>query len=65
MRVCVGHMTPGAVLAADLPLKDLNVQSPNIKHFIDLVVNVPKDSIDIPQLQGLSETRLGKSYLMF
>ena len=46
-------MPPGALLATDLPLKDLDAQSFNIKHFIDLVVDVPKDSIDIPQLQAV------------
>ena len=52
-HVCVGPMPPGALLATDLPLKDLDAQSFNIKHFIDLVVDVPKDSIDIPQLQAV------------
>ena len=31
-HVCVGPMPPGALLATDLPLNDLNVSSPNIKH---------------------------------
>lgn len=54
-------MPPGALLATGLPLKDLDVQSPNIKHdFVDLVVGVPKDSIDIPQLQAVFRDKAWK-----
>ena len=37
-HVCVGPMPPGSLLVTDLPLKDLDENSPNIKHFLDLVL---------------------------
>ena len=52
-HVCVGPMPPGALLATDLPLNDLNVSSPNIKHFLDLVLDIPKSTIDVPSLQAI------------
>lgn len=52
-HVCVGPMPPGALLATDLPLKDFDPRSPNIKHFVDLVVNIPKNTIDIEGLHPI------------
>ena len=52
-HVCVGPMPPGALLATDIPLKDLDPRSPNIKHFVDLVVNIPKNAIDIEGLHPI------------
>lgn len=52
-HVCVGPMPPGALLTTDLPLKDLNVSSPNIKHFLDLVLDIPKATIDVQSLQAI------------
>ena len=52
-HVCVGPMPPGALNALELPLKNLNLSSPSIKHFMDLITDVPKTSIDLPSLQAV------------
>ena len=52
-HVCVGPMPPGALNALELPLKDLDVSSPSIKHFIDLITDLPKAAIDLPSLQAI------------
>lgn len=52
-HVRVGPMPPGALLATDLPLKDLDAQSQNIKHFVDLVLDIPKDFIEVAALQAI------------
>lgn len=41
-HVCVGPMPPGALNALELPLKNLDLSSPPIKHFVDLITDVPK-----------------------
>ncbi len=41
------------MLITDLPLKDLDEQSPGIKHFIDVVVDIPAGSIDIPTWKAI------------
>ena len=52
-HVCVGPMPPGSLLVTDLPLKDLDEHSPNIKHFLDLVLDIPPDAIDVPALKAI------------
>ena len=52
-RVCVGPMQPGALLATDLPLKDLDRLSPSIKHFVDIILDIPKSSIDMGNLKAI------------
>ena len=52
-HVCVGPMPPGALNALELPLKNLDLSSPSIKHFVDLITDVPKASIDLPSLQAV------------
>ena len=51
--VCVGPMPPGALNALELPLKDLDLSSPSIKHFVDLITDVPKTAIDLTSLQAV------------
>lgn len=52
-RVCVGPMQPGALLATGLPLKDLDTLSPSIKHFVDIILDILKSSIDMDNLKAI------------
>ena len=46
-------MPCGALSGLDLPLKDLDITSPSIKHFVDIVLDIPKDSVDLVGLQAI------------
>lgn len=51
-HVCVGPMPRGALSVLDLPLKDLDVSSPSIKHFVEVVLDIPKDAVDVVSLKA-------------
>ena len=52
-HVCAGPLPVGCVTFVDLPLKDLDVDSPSIKHFLDVVRNIPEKDIDVDQLKAI------------
>jgi hypothetical protein len=52
-HVCVGPMPRGAIGPLDLPLKDLDESSPAIKHYVDLILDIPKDSVDVVSLKAI------------
>ena len=60
-HVCVGPMPPGALNALELPLKDLDVSSPSIKHFIDLITDLPKAALIFLLCRPSSGIRPGMS----
>lgn len=45
-HVDVGPTPPGSVLVTELPLKDLDSSSQSLKHFLDLVLDIPAASVD-------------------
>lgn len=52
-HVVVGPQPPGAVTITDLPLKDLDPESSNLKHFVDVVLDIPAADVDLPQLKAV------------
>ena len=53
-HVCFGPMPCGSLSVLDLPLKDLDATSPSIKHFADLVMDIPAASVDVDALKAIS-----------
>ena len=52
--MCVGPMPQGSISVLELPLRELNVQSPSIiKYFLDLVLDIPSDTIDVKSLKAI------------
>lgn len=52
-HVCVGPMPPGALNVMELPLRALDLSQPSIKHFVDLVIDVPKRDVDVASLKAV------------
>ena len=57
-HVCVCAMPPGSLLVPDWPLKDLDDTSLVIKHFLDLILDSPADTIDVPAWKAIFRGRL-------
>ena len=52
-HVHVGPSPPGSVLVTDLPLKDLDPSSHSLKHFPDLVIDIPAASVDMDNIKAI------------
>ena len=52
-HVHVGPSPPGSVLVTDLPLKDLDPSSHSLKHFLDLVIDIPAASVDMDNIKAI------------
>ena len=60
-HVCVGPMPPGALNFMELPLKALDLASPSIKHFVDLILDAPPGDIDLPSLKAIFRDKAWES----
>lgn len=52
-HVVVGPMPVGSISPLDLPLKDLNEASHSIKHFVDLILDIPVATLDLENLKPI------------
>ena len=52
-HVCAGPLPVGCVTFAELPLKDVDVDLPSIKHFLDVIRNIPPKDIDVDHLKTI------------
>ena len=59
-HVYVGPMPPGSVLLTDLPLKDLDPASNNLKHVLDVVLGIPAAAVDLSTIKAIFREKAWK-----
>ena len=52
-HVCVGPMPVGGFTLPELPLRDLDAGAPSIKHFVDVVMDIPAGDINIENIKAI------------
>ena len=56
-HICVGPMPAGTITVSELPLKELDPNSSNLKHFMDLVLDISSATIDCDQIKAIVRDR--------
>ncbi|CAJ1402580.1 unnamed protein product [Effrenium voratum] len=52
-HVCVGPMPVGGFTLPELPLRDLDAGAPSIKHFVDVVMDIPAGDMNIENIKAI------------